>query len=739
VIWNNLMKRILAPGLVLGVFWLASLPATAAEYWLCAQSVNKMMPDSTMVPMWGFAMDDNGNLGDKCPGGSATVPGPKLTVPAGETTLTIHLRNDLTGSGIEPVSIVIPGQAMPTNSPPVVDGGRVRSFVQVAEISGGTETYTWNNLQPGTYLYESGTHPQVQVQMGLYGAVTKDSAVNNMAYPGVLYTEERDLFYSEVDPALHAAVANGDYGSPPWTSTLSYIPKYFLLHGDYDSVTHSWDDVSIDTGTVPPTCIDSGIGQGDRLLLRMYNAGLRELAPMLLGAHFDLVAEGGKKYPFARTQYQTLLMPGSTKDAVFTPEYEDDVKVIERRLNLTDAAATGGGMQTCIMVAGVNNNAPVVTIDAPTDGDSFNLGNSVDFMGTATDAEDDDTTLTAALSWTSSIDGSIGSGGSFSTSTLSVGVHTITASVTDSGGLPGSASISITIIDTANTAPTVTITAPDDGDTVDEGTEINFSGTANDAEDDDTTLTAALSWTSSIDGSIGSGGSFSTSTLSVGVHTITASVTDSGGLPGSDLITVTVNAVSNTAPVVTITNPSNGATFTQIDSIPFAGTASDDVEPGISGADLSWTSSIDGSIGSGASFSTTLTVGTHTIEASVTDQGGAGLVGSDAITVNIVAAAMDTLTCKKADYNIQNDRLSIEVSSNDLPKGNRTITGVIDINGDGFGGADDYDVGTIPVKNPGSEVYRIVIEPFPDPNPTEGTSVLRATSDLGGECTITVQ
>jgi hypothetical protein len=67
---------------------------------------------------------------------------------------------------------------------------------------------------------------------------------------------------------------------------------------------------------------------------------------------------------------------------------------------------------------------------------------------------------------------------------------------------------------------------------------VGFSGTATDAEDGN--LSASLSWTSSLDGTIGSGASFATSTLSVGTHTVTASVTDSGGLPGSDAITVTV-------------------------------------------------------------------------------------------------------------------------------------------------------------------------------------------------------
>ena len=37
------------------------------------------------------------------------------------------------------------------------------------------KVYYWNNIQPGTYAYQSGTHPQVQVQMGLYGAMVKNS------------------------------------------------------------------------------------------------------------------------------------------------------------------------------------------------------------------------------------------------------------------------------------------------------------------------------------------------------------------------------------------------------------------------------------------------------------------------------------------------------------------------------------------------------------------------------------
>jgi hypothetical protein len=50
-------------------------------------------------------------------------------------------------------------------------------------------------------------------------------------------------------------------------------------------------------------------------------------------------------------------------------------------------------------------------------------------------------------------------------------------------------------------------------------------------------------WTSSQDGQIGTGGSFSRS-LTAGTHTITAKVTDSGGLTGQKAISVTVTASS---------------------------------------------------------------------------------------------------------------------------------------------------------------------------------------------------
>ncbi len=96
-----------------------------------------------------------------------------------------------------------------------------------------------------------------------------------------------------------------------------------------------------------------------------------------------------------------------------------------------------------------------------------------------------------------------------------------------------------------NKAPVVTISAPADGSSFDEGAIITFSGSAFDAEDGD--LTAGLSWNSSLDGTIGTGGSF-TAALSIGVHAITAAAIDIGGQNGTDQISLTVSP-SNDPPV----------------------------------------------------------------------------------------------------------------------------------------------------------------------------------------------
>jgi FtsP/CotA-like multicopper oxidase with cupredoxin domain len=359
----KILKSIRLLILMLVVSGMMAAPSFAKTYYLIAKPVDVSMPDGEIIPMWGFAEDPGGNcfrttpisarrISPDCLNPVAMVPGPRLNLGT-DLNLSINVTNLLPN---DPVSLIIPGQEMPysaaNNGPTWVGGGRgprpgagarVRSFGREAGPDGGRQLYRWtttrnNPFQTGTYIYHSGTHPQVQVQMGLYGAVTRDAIPGFEAYAGIPFDEERDLFFSEIDPVLHASVAGGTFSG----STLDYHPKYFLINGQpFNSL-------------LPDPCLNStGLDQGDRILLRLYNAGLREFAPMMIGSHFDMVAEAGKAYPFKRTQYQTLLVPGSTKDVIVTPGYDGTFNIIDRRLNLTNDMATGGGFQTCFTVAAV--------------------------------------------------------------------------------------------------------------------------------------------------------------------------------------------------------------------------------------------------------------------------------------------------------------------------------------------------------------------------------------------------
>jgi glucose/arabinose dehydrogenase len=90
-----------------------------------------------------------------------------------------------------------------------------------------------------------------------------------------------------------------------------------------------------------------------------------------------------------------------------------------------------------------------------------------------------------------------------------------------------------------NQRPSVTILQPPPGTTAAESTAITFLGSATDPEDGPLTG-AALTWSSSVDGALGTGGSITLPTLSPGQHTITLRATDTEGASGSGTIGLTV-------------------------------------------------------------------------------------------------------------------------------------------------------------------------------------------------------
>src|SRR5581483_10237113 len=106
----------------------------------------------------------------------------------------------------------------------------------------------------------------------------------------------------------------------------------------------------------------------------------------------------------------------------------------------------------------------VLTLLAPAAGATLLGGRPALLAATATDAEDGD--LAAAVRWTSSRDGALGTGGTLLVPSLSVGAHVLTASVVDADGAPASATVAITVASGVLTFPAVADTYVDSGKTI---------------------------------------------------------------------------------------------------------------------------------------------------------------------------------------------------------------------------------------------------------------------------------
>jgi hypothetical protein len=265
------------------------------------------------------------------------------------------------------------------------------------------------------------------------------------------------------------------------------------------------------------------------------------------------------------------------------------------------------------------NQPPAVSITRPQDGASYPYGEPIGFVGSATDPEDG--TLTGDnLVWTASPGGEIGTGRSCTCNDLSVGLHRIRLTATDSQGASGYDSIVIEITP-GNWPPTVTITGPLDGASFVVGTTIIFGGGATDPEEG--LLTGdSLVWTASPDWIIGTGELIMYSNLLIGTYTITLTATDAEGGSGSASVEIHVTP-PNLPPEVGIESPPDGSSFYATCPIDFVGSAVDPEEGALTGDSLIWSSSIDAHLGNGeALMRDDLSEGAHDIRLFARDSAG---------------------------------------------------------------------------------------------------------------------
>ena len=342
--------------------------ASSVTYTLRVAADNVVMPDNAVIPVWKIADAGGDNV--------LRFPGPTLVGTVGDN-LVITLLNGLPFDNTSAegprnaLSVVIPGLPPPVvedpagtplpQQGPVFDNNtppRVVSFTQTTPAAGGTRTYRFNLSKPGTFLYQSGTDPSVQVQMGIYGALIVRPANPAQAYDNAAtaFDNEAVLLYSAIDPFLHHAVADNTYGTGAFPSTIEYEPKYFLING---RPYQNQPDPLVQHHSPLPI----GPVGGNGTLLRFLNADLQAHAPSFPDTYVTVYGEDGNLLPWPRTNHTLLLTAGKTLDVKIVPAAPArKIPLIDRRLFVNNNGTYPGGMIAFLGVQGADTTGPATAL-----------------------------------------------------------------------------------------------------------------------------------------------------------------------------------------------------------------------------------------------------------------------------------------------------------------------------------------------------------------------------------------
>lgn len=291
------------------------------------------MSDGVQVYSWGYGADTaSGGTG------LMQVSGPTLIVDQ-DAVVTVEFTNNL------PVrtSILFPGQ----RDVEIVSGGAAGLLAQEAG-PGETVTYRFRASQPGTYLYQSGTQPNLQAEMGLVGALivyptTPTAAGGRRAYnhDGTAYDRETLVVVGDIDSDIHAAIddqvkaaraagaaclsATAPADQCVFNADLSRrFPKYWTLNGrtspDVFAKNFAPELPHQPYNTLPR------LHPGERMLLRVIGAG-SDLHPMhhhgnnswAIARDGRMLASAAASGPdLAFSDYTIQVVPGQTYDAIWT-------------------------------------------------------------------------------------------------------------------------------------------------------------------------------------------------------------------------------------------------------------------------------------------------------------------------------------------------------------------------------------------------------------------------------------
>lgn len=320
----NRTHRLCLSLLALLALTVAALPApavidgvTGTSFAFAAQPGRITTPDGANLLIWGIACTSCGT--------PAQYPAPTLILDQG-ATVTITLTNQLTlpaatpaGTPVPNVSLVFPGQDRVTAT------GGVPGQLTAEAVAGGTPvTYTFVASHPGTFQYHSGTREDLEIEMGLVGAiVVRPTGFPKRAYAHSETAFDRESLFviTEIDPAIHNLI---DYGQIGQVDNSKWWSTYWFFNG------RAFPDTVAEAGlpwmpSQPYNCAPQ-VHPGEKLLIRTVSAG-REIHPFHHhGNHARIIAKDGhllESVPGAGPDlswlvYSTPSIPSETTDAIFT-------------------------------------------------------------------------------------------------------------------------------------------------------------------------------------------------------------------------------------------------------------------------------------------------------------------------------------------------------------------------------------------------------------------------------------
>ena len=262
-------------------------------------------PDGGSYYMFGYAHNS----------GLMQYPGPTLDVNEGDTVV-INLTNQLD----VPVSIVFPGQT-------VTASGDVNGLLtKEAAANGGTAQYIFVASEPGTYMYNSGTNPELQIEMGLVGALIVRPAGmmgNHMAYNHVDSTYDVEFLFllTEMDPKVHECAQMGKWNRIDLTT---YWPVLWFINGRCAPDTMLEANIPV-LPNQPYNCMPM-MHPGEKMLMRFIGGG-RDMHPFHThGNNFTQIARDGRLLSsadgrgadLAISDFTLTVAPGETADTIFT-------------------------------------------------------------------------------------------------------------------------------------------------------------------------------------------------------------------------------------------------------------------------------------------------------------------------------------------------------------------------------------------------------------------------------------